>query len=62
MSKNPGKPSVGFYHEPDPEMVKEYRTWSLERRAAWLYAGLKARMLLPKNVRELQDQFRRGER
>jgi hypothetical protein len=52
----------GFYHEPDWEQVKEYATWPLERRAAWLFAGLKARKLLPKEVRELQDQFRRGER
>jgi hypothetical protein len=56
------KPTVGFYHDPDPEMVKEYATWPLERRAAWLFAGLKMRQLLPKEVRELQDQFRRGER
>ncbi len=43
-------------------MVKEYATWPLERRAAWLFAGLKMRMLPPKDVRDLQDQFRRGER
>jgi len=59
---NDEKPTIGFYHEPSPEMVAEYRTWPLERRAAWLFAGLKMRKLLPKEVRELQDQFRRGER
>lgn len=55
-------PLKGFYHEPDEELVKEYATWPLERRAAWLFAGLKMRMLLPKEVRELQDAFRKGER
>lgn len=54
-------PRVGFYHEPTPEMIAEYSTWPLERRAAWLMAGLKARALLPKEVREMQDKFRRGE-
>lgn len=56
------KALVGFYHEPSPEMIKEYSTWPLERRAAWLFAGLKMRQLLPKEIRDLQDQFRRGER
>ena len=52
----------GFYHEPDEALIQEYATWPLERRAAWLFAGLKMRKLLPKEVREVQDQFRRGER
>jgi hypothetical protein len=43
-------------------MVREYASWPLELRAAWLYAGLKMRKLLPEHIRELQDQFRRGER
>jgi len=43
-------------------MIKEYGTWSMERRAAWLFEGLKMRMLLPKEIRDLQDQFRKGER
>jgi len=59
---NEKKTIVGFYHEPTPEMIKEYGTWPMERRAAWLYEGLKMRMLLPKEIRDLQDQFRRGER
>jgi len=56
------EPPKGFFHEPDPDQVRDYAAWPLERRAAWLMAGLKARRLLPKEVRELQDQFRRGER
>lgn len=51
----------GFDHYVDDEKLREYRSWPVERKLAWLMAGLKLRQLLPERVRDIQDKFRRGE-
>jgi hypothetical protein len=54
------EPKGYSYHVTD-EQLREYATWSTERRLAWLTEGAKLRRALPKAIRDKQDAFRRGE-
>lgn len=51
----------GFSYYVSDEQLKEYGSWPLEKRLAWLYAGNKLRKQLPEKNREIQDAFRRGD-
>jgi len=52
----------GFsYHVPF-EKINEYRKWPIERRLEWLYQANQLRNLLPDEIIEIQEQFRKGER
>jgi len=51
----------GFFYSVADEKIKEYRSWSIERRLQWLYLGNQLRKLLPKETVEIQERFRSGD-
>jgi len=56
----PGKKG-GFSYTLSLKRIRDYSRWPLDRRLAWLYQGNLLRMVYPKQIREIQEKFRKGE-
>jgi hypothetical protein len=50
----------GYSYYVSDEQLKEYGSWTVERRLKWLLMGNKLRKMLPKRTIEIQELFRQG--
>lgn len=51
----------GFYYFLSKKILKEYKKWKPERKLEWLYSGNLMRKLLPKEIVEIQEIFRKAQ-
>jgi hypothetical protein len=54
------KRKKGFSYTVSGEQIKEYRSWSMDRRLKWLFEANKMRKFYPKKTVEIQESFRQG--
>jgi hypothetical protein len=50
----------GFTYSVDPNQMKRYGEWPIERRLLWLFFGNKLRKSLPRKTVRIQEAFRQG--
>lgn len=54
------KEKGGFSYHLNPEQIRKYRAWPLERRLKWIFLANKMRKSLNSKTIKIQETFRAG--